>query len=230
MGEEEEEDDEVCKVVLLGESGVGKTCIISRFINNSFDVNQITTNGASYTSKIITYPECENRTIKFEIWDTAGQEKYRALNQIFYKDASICILVFDVTNSESFKALQEYWYQQVKDSAPKNIVIGLAANKCDLIENEQVSEEKARTFAKEMNAFYESTSAAKNIGIEDLFHKLGRKYIDPNYKIDEDDKNPTNEMKDKSDNKADHKKADKKLKLDAKKNTTNEGKKKKRFC
>ena len=230
MGEEEEEDDEVCKVVLLGESGVGKTCIISRFINNSFDINQITTNGASYTSKIITYPEYENKTIKFEIWDTAGQEKYRALNQIFYKDASICILVYDVTNNESFKALQEYWYQQVKDSAPKNIVIGLAANKCDLIEGEQVSEEKARTFAKEMNAFYESTSAAKNIGIEELFYKLGHKYIDPNYKTDEDDKNPTNEIKDKSENKMEHKKADKKMKLDAKKNATNEGKKKKKFC
>jgi len=81
-----------------------------------------------------------------------------------------------------------------------------------------------------MNAFYESTSAAKNIGIEDLFHKLGRKYIDPNYKIDEDGKNPNNEMKDKSENKAEHKKADKKLKLDAKKNTKDEGKKKKKFC
>ena len=135
-----------------------------------------------------------------------------------------------MTNNETFKALQEYWYQQVKDSAPKNIVIGLAANKCDLIEGEQVSEEKARTFAKEMNAFYESTSAAKNIGIEDLFHKLGRKYIDPNYKTDEDDKNPTNEIKDKSENKIENKKADKKMKLDAKKNATNEGKKKKRFC
>ena len=169
MGEEEE-DDEICKVVLLGESGVGKTCIISRFINNTFEEGLMSTNGASYTSKNSTFPEYGNKTIKFEIWDTAGQEKYRALNKIFYKDASICILVYDITNKGSFKAIQDYWFQQVKDSAPKNIVLGLARNKCDLIENEMIGEEKARNLAKEMNAIFEPTSAAKNIGIEQLFH------------------------------------------------------------
>lgn len=217
------------KVILLGEMGTGKTSLINVYFGKEFDNNTFTftTSAPEFYQKQLTIKGI-NCTVG--VWDTAGQEKYRALNQIFYKDASICILVFDVTNSESFKALQEYWYQQVKDSAPKNIVIGLAANKCDLIENEQVSEEKARTFAKEMNAFFESTSAAKNIGIEDLFHKLGRKYIDPNYKIDEDEKNPNNDMKDKSENKAEHKKSDKKLKLDAKKNAKDEGKKKKKFC
>ena len=229
MGEEEEEE-EVCKVVLLGESGVGKTCIISRFINNTFEEGLMSTNGASYASKNATFPEYGNRTIKFEIWDTAGQEKYRALNQIFYKDASLCILVYDVTNESSFKAIQEYWHQQVKDCAPKNIVLGLAGNKCDLFEKEVINEEQAKSLASEINAIFEQTSAAKNIGIDQLFHNLGCKYIDPNYKIDENDKNPKNEIKDKSENKNEQKKADKKLKLDAKKNTKNEGKKKKKFC
>jgi len=226
---DDEEDDEVCKVVLLGESGVGKTCIISRFINGTYEEGLMSTNGASYASKNLTFSEFENKMIKFEIWDTAGQEKYRALNQIFYKDASICILVYDVTNEASFKALQDYWFQQVKDSAPKNIVIGLAANKCDLIEKEQVPEGRARDFAKEMNAIYESTSAAKNIGIDLLFHNLGCKYIDPNFKFEE---TSTSEIKNKIDNEKDNKKNNpsKKLKLDDKKHIENNNTKKKKFC
>ena len=220
MGEEEDEEEEVCKVVLLGESGVGKTCIISRFINNTFEEGLMSTNGASYASKISTFPEYENRTIKFEIWDTAGQEKYRALNQIFYKDASICILVYDVTSMISFKALQDYWCQQVKEQAPKNVVFGLAGNKCDLIEKEEVSEEMARNLAKEMNAIFETTSAAKNIGVEQLFHNVGCKYIDPNYKTNEDS---TSDVKQR---KLSEKKIKKNIKLDDKNNKDDNKKKK----
>ena len=222
MGEEEDEEEEVCKVVLLGESGVGKTCIISRFINNTFEEGLMSTNGASYASKISTFPEYENRTIKFEIWDTAGQEKYRALNQIFYKDASICILVYDVTSMISFKALQDYWCQQVKEQAPKNVVFGLAGNKCDLIEKEEVSEELARNLAKEMNAIFETTSAAKNIGVEQLFHNVGCKYIDPNYKTNEDS---TSDVKQR---KLSEKKIKKNIKLDDKNNK--DVNKKKKCC
>ena len=117
-------DDDVaktCKVVLLGESGVGKTCIIARFINNTFEDNIISTTGASYASKSCSFPEYENRTIKFEIWDTAGQEKYRALTKIFYKDAGVAILVYDITRKESFDEIKNYWYNQIKEYAPKNI-------------------------------------------------------------------------------------------------------------
>ena len=101
-----EEGAQCCKVVLLGESGVGKTCIISRFINNTFDDNGMSTTGG--------------KSIKFDIWDTAGQEKYRALTKIFYKDASIAILVYDITRRESFEELKNYWFNQIKDFAPQN--------------------------------------------------------------------------------------------------------------
>ena len=223
MGDEDDDEGaQTCKVVLLGESGVGKTCIISRFINNTFEEGLMSTNGASYASKISTFPEYENRTIKFEIWDTAGQEKYRALNQIFYKDASICILVYDVTSMISFKALQDYWCQQVKEQAPKNVVFGLAGNKCDLIEKEEVSEEMARNLAKEMNAIFETTSAAKNIGVEQLFHNVGCKYIDPNYKTNEDS---TSDVKQR---KLSEKKIKKNIKLDDKNNK--DVNKKKKCC
>ena len=108
-----------CKVVLLGESGVGKTCIISRYINNTYDEKTESTNGASYASKTLTF-EKEGKSIKFDIWDTAGQEKYRALTKFFYKDALIAILVFDITRRDSFEEIKNYWYQQLKNYGEKN--------------------------------------------------------------------------------------------------------------
>lgn len=178
---EEDEEEGSVKVVLIGETGVGKTCIISRYINNIFEDN-VKTNCASFSSKTLTFPEYKNKTIKFEIWDTAGQEKYRALNKVFYKDAAICILVYDVTNKDSFNALKDYYCKQIRDICSKDIIVGIAGNKCDLLENEVISEEEGRNFAKEMNAVFERTSASQNIGIEDLFHNLGCKYIDANFK------------------------------------------------
>ena len=118
-----DEDDgaQTCKVVLLGESGVGKTCIIARFINNTFEENLISTTGASYAGKTMTFDEYEGKSIKFEIWDTAGQEKYRSLTKIFYKDAGAAILVYDITRKESFEEIQKYWINQIKEFAQKNI-------------------------------------------------------------------------------------------------------------
>ena len=120
MGDEDDEA-QTCKVVLLGESGVGKTCIIARFINNTFEENLISTTGASYAGKTMTFDEYNGKSIRFEIWDTAGQEKYRSLTKIFYKDAGAAILVYDITRKESFEEIQKYWFNQIKDHAPKNI-------------------------------------------------------------------------------------------------------------
>ena len=120
MGDEDDEA-QTCKVVLLGESGVGKTCIIARFINNTFEENLISTTGASYAGKTMTFDEYDGKSIRFEIWDTAGQEKYRSLTKIFYKDDGAAILVYDITRKESYEEIQKYWFNQIKDHAPKNI-------------------------------------------------------------------------------------------------------------
>ena len=120
MGDEDDEA-QTCKVVLLGESGVGKTCIIARFINNTFEENLISTTGASYAGKTMTFDEYDGKSIRFEIWDTAGQEKYRSSTKIFYKDAGAAILVYDITRKESYEEIQKYWFNQIKDHAPKNI-------------------------------------------------------------------------------------------------------------
>ena len=184
----DDENAKSVKAVLLGESGVGKTCIIARFINNTFENNIMSTTGASYAGKTMAFEEFGGKCIKFEIWDTAGQEKYRALTKIFYKDAGVAILVYDITRKESFDELKDYWYNQIKECAPKNIVIGIAANKCDLYDNEQVSEDEARNFANEIGAVFKLTSASTNQGIEDLFKGVGCKVLDPNYSSDDAEK------------------------------------------
>ena len=109
----EEQFDLVCKVVLVGESGVGKTSIINRYVENYFNPNSESTTGASFASKIVTFDKFQ-KSIKFEIWDTAGQEKYRALTKIFFKNAAVAILVYDITIPDSFYELKNFWYDQVK--------------------------------------------------------------------------------------------------------------------
>ena len=188
----DDDNTKTCKVVLLGESGVGKTCIIARFINNTFEDNIMSTTGASYAGKTLAIEEFGGKSIKFEIWDTAGQEKYRALTKIFYKDAQVAILVYDITRKESFEELKNYWYNQIKQCASPNIVIGIAANKCDLYDNEQVSEDEARAFADKIGAVFNLTSAQTNTGIEDLFKGVGCKVLDPNYNIDGGSKKDNN--------------------------------------
>lgn len=111
----EEEDYLVCKVVLVGEAGVGKTSIIQRFITNSFTPGQKSTGGANFIEKIMEFKE-SNQKIKFKIWDTAGQEKFRALARVFYNNASVCIMVYDITNKRSFEEIKKYWSEDVKNN------------------------------------------------------------------------------------------------------------------
>ena len=178
-----------CKVVLLGDSGVGKTCIISRYISGTFDENSATTNGASYCSKNVNYEKL-GKNLLLDIWDTAGQEKYKALTKFFYKDAAVCILVYDITRKETFDNLKNFWYSQLKENSGSNVVLGVAGNKCDLYESEEVKESEARQFAEEIGAIFELTSAQNNTGINELFFEVGNKYLDPNCKPSKDEDNP----------------------------------------
>ena len=109
-----------CKIVLVGQSGVGKTNIITKYVNNEFSEETESTNGASFASKEISYDNLK-KTLKMEIWDTAGQEKFRSLTRFFYKDAAIAILVYDITRKDSFDELKDYWYSQISQFAGKNI-------------------------------------------------------------------------------------------------------------
>ena len=174
------------KVVLVGESGVGKTSIITQFIDQTFQEDQQSTTGGTFSTKSVI---CEGgKILKFEIWDTAGQEKYRSLTTMFYKDANAAVMVYDVTRKESFDEIKNYWSNQIKENSPENIILVIAGNKSDLIEQETVDEEEARNFAKELNAIFISTSAKSSEGINSLFEEIAKKHTgSTNITMKEDD-------------------------------------------
>ena len=211
----ENQDNITCKVVLVGDTGVGKTCIIQRYVNNNFSESTESTVASTYTFKMIEFPQYK-KTISFDIWDTAGQELYRALAKNFYLNASIGILVYDIRRKESFESIKNYWHEQLKESGEENMIIGIAGNKCDLFQDEEVSEEEAKQFAKSIGAVYKQTSCKESIGIDELFEECGKKYLEAN--------NLTNTTNNKSkDNKV---KLTKENSGDNNNNNTNKGKKK----
>ena len=179
------------KVVLVGESGVGKTSIITQFIDQTFQEDIQSTTGGTFSTKSVV---CDGgKILKFEIWDTAGQEKYRSLTTMFYKDANAAVMVYDVTRKDSFEEIKNYWSNQIKDSSPENIILAIAANKSDLIELEAVDEGEARNFAKELNAIFVTTSAKSSEGINSLFEEIAKKYsgaTNVTIKADEDVEEP----------------------------------------
>ena len=169
------------KCVLLGETAVGKSSLINRFVSNTFKNDFKSTMVGYCSSKEINF-EKYDRKINFEIWDTAGQEKYRALAKIFYQDSKVTLLVYDITRKDSFEALKNYWYKEVRDNSSQDVVLVLVGNKSDLYEYEEVTEEQAEEFAKSINAIYQQTSAANGSGVKELFNMIGNKILNPNYK------------------------------------------------
>ena len=166
------------KIVLVGEAGVGKTSIISQFIDQIFQEDLQASTGGTFSSKTLILNN--GKTIKFDIWDTAGEERYRSLTKLFYKDSNAAILVYDITRKESFDELKNYWANQIKELSDSNIILVVDANKSDLSEKEEVDETQARKFAEELNAIYCTTSARNSIGIDDLFLQIAKKYLGNN--------------------------------------------------
>ena len=174
----ENDNSEPVKIVLIGESGVGKTSIIYQFVDKTFQLEQQSTIGGTFASKKV---KCDNgKILRLEIWDTAGQERYRSVAKMFYKDANAAILVYDITSKNSFEGLQKYWIPQVKETSPKNIILAIVANKIDLFEREQVDTAFAKKYAKEMNASFVQTSAKDSSGINKLFLEIAKKYSGSN--------------------------------------------------
>ena len=180
-------EPEPVKVVLLGETGVGKTCIINQFIDNKFDQNVLSSLNAQFVTKTIEYIDF-GKAIKFDIWDTVGQERFRSMAKIFYKDARVIIFVYDITSLKTFEALQNFWYNEIKNNCNETPVIALVGNKTDLYAEQKVEPSVAREFADKIGAIFQLTSAKKNEGIPNLFDNIGKKYLQPDYKYDAKDK------------------------------------------
>ena len=178
---------EPVKVVLIGESGVGKTSIITQFTSGKFDPDCVTSLSAQFISKTVEFNNLQ-KAIKFDIWDTAGQEKYRALAKIFYKDARVICLCYDITDSKSFEEIKSYWYEMVKSNADPEAMYAVVANKSDLYDYAAIKDEEGEQFAKSIGALFQSTSAKSDTGITNLFDNIGQKFFDPDFDPSSSDK------------------------------------------
>ncbi len=191
---ETESYDLLFKLILIGDSAVGKSNILLKYLKNEFDKNSRATVGVEFGTKNILI---NGKKVKIQIWDTAGQERYRSLTKIFYKNSSCAILVYDITKKQTFDELKNYWIGQIKESAPKDIMLAIVGNKEDLLDKEQVDENEARDFAKENNALFFSTSAKNSNAINQLFIDIGKKYTgwNSNAKIELNKEKNDNENK-----------------------------------
>ena len=172
---EYDEDIVRCKTIIVGNSGVGKTSIISRYLRK-FNPNERSTIGASFTNRLEII---NDNKILFEMWDTAGQEKFRSINSIFYQDANICILVYDITNQKSFEELKDYWYNSVLENSSNDIIFQIVGNKIDLLDQEVVDRKDVEDFCKQLGTEENFVSAKdeNSVYIDELFKKLAEKFL-----------------------------------------------------
>ena len=161
------------KVILVGDSGVGKTSMISRYINQYREGIDSTVTTSYYNKREII----DHYDLNYQIWDTVGQEQYRSLNSLFFKDAQICLMVYDITKEQTFNSIKNYWYESIISNGLEGVIFGVAGNKNDLYMDEKVDKQEARDFCNEINATFRFTSAVQNVCIDELFKELGKKFV-----------------------------------------------------
>jgi len=159
------------KLVLLGDSAVGKSSLVLRFVRGQFFEYQESTIGAAFLTQNVSL---NDYTVKFEIWDTAGQERYHSLAPMYYRGAAAAVVVYDITNAESF-ARAKSWVKELQRQGSPNIVIALAGNKCDLASKRKVEAAEATEYAKDSGLFFMETSAKAALNVEELFKAIAKK-------------------------------------------------------
>jgi len=159
------------KLVLLGDTAVGKSCLVVRFVRDEFFEFQEPTIGAAFLTQTVAL---DDATIKFEIWDTAGQERYRSLAPMYYRGAAAAIVVYDITNPESFAGAKS-WVKELQRRGDPNVVIALAGNKADLESRRKVDFEEANAYAEENGILLMETSAKNADNVKPLFIEIAKK-------------------------------------------------------
>lgn len=188
------------KLVLLGDSSVGKSSIVHRFVKDTFDELRESTIGAAFLSQSIKIRDPstdEDVVIKFEIWDTAGQERYKSLAPMYYRNANAALVVYDVTQEDSLQKAQS-WVQELKTKVgDENLVIYLVGNKVDLVEGEDqandraISIEDASKYANDENLLFQEVSAKTGQNIKDVFQTIGEKLYEIKQKENASNPNQT---------------------------------------
>ena len=164
-------EKKIIKVVFVGEEGIKKARVINQFAN--LDLGGIVGPSVIKTVKIKDF----DAELKFDIWDTAGQKAYRALAKLFYQDADVIIMVYDITNENSFREIQNYWYVQIKNSGKSNPFLGIIANNADQNYNAKISIKEGRDYAREIGAFFRASSFQSDDNLEKLFVDIGKAYL-----------------------------------------------------
>jgi len=165
--------DYLFKLVLIGDSGVGKSCLLLRFADDNFTDSYISTIGVDFRFRTITI---DKKTVKLQIWDTAGQERFRTITSAYYRGADGIIMVYDVTSAESFDHVEE-WLSEVDRYANENTAKLLIGNKADLIDEKQVSEETAQKFADKLGIPFLETSAKTATNVDQAFLTMAKELI-----------------------------------------------------
>lgn len=164
----EAEYDYLFKVVLIGDSGVGKSNLLSRFTRNEFNQESKSTIGVEFATKSI---EVDGKTIKAQIWDTAGQERYRAITSAYYRGAVGALLVYDISKHPTFENV-ERWLKELRDHADPSIKVMLVGNKSDLRHLRAIGTDEAKEFAEANELAFMETSALDSTGVEEAFHQI----------------------------------------------------------
>lgn len=168
MARGDDDYDYLFKVVLIGDSGVGKSNLLSRFTRNEFNLESKSTIGVEFATRSI---QTDGKTIKAQIWDTAGQERYRAITSAYYRGAVGALLVYDIAKRVTFENV-ERWLKELRDHADSNIVIMLVGNKSDLRHLRAVSTEEAKEFSQKHNLSFIETSALDSTNVESAFQTI----------------------------------------------------------
>lgn len=161
------------KVVLVGDTKVGKSCILSRFVQGTFDRDIPATIGAAFFTKVLT---TSNGNVRLQLWDTAGQEKFRSLIPVYFRNAIGSLVVFDLTNRNSFENL-DVWIGTFKEFAGDETIIVIVGNKCDLKNEIKVSDDEVKKWTESHGYLYFCVSANTGEGLSDLFDALSRELI-----------------------------------------------------
>ena len=158
------------KYIIIGDPSVGKSNLLMKFAHNKFTDEYQATIGVEFGAKNISF---NNQIYRIQIWDTAGQENFRSITRAYYKNSVCAMVVYDITNRDSFEHIQN-WIQDVKDQSPKTVLIVLVGNKIDLEENRAVSYDEGSKFATKNGLIFEETSAKTGQGIEEIFMKSAK--------------------------------------------------------